>query len=160
MNENKFIQAYDDLMKFLYEAMDDTLHSAADALEIAKQKTLELGHLTQDEISKVADFVERDIEHAAHHLAANDDENLTEWFKFDIELLENFAIDAFMDLADKTRLELANLEKKARQNTYNSGDITSPGTFVCDPCGHEITLKSTGKIPVCPDCGSKSFIRS
>jgi hypothetical protein len=30
---------------------------------------------------------------------------VTEWLKFDIALLENFALDSFLSIADKTRLE-------------------------------------------------------
>ena len=56
MTENKLIKAYDDLMGNLYEALDDTLHSVAEAMEIAKEKTSALGGHTQEEINKIADL--------------------------------------------------------------------------------------------------------
>ena len=110
MNKNKFITAYNELMRHLHETMDETIHSLADALEISKEKTRKTTDLTQDEIDQVSGYVKRDIEHAAHGLTEKkDSDSLSEWFKFDIELIENFALDAFLSLADKTRLELAKL---------------------------------------------------
>jgi len=58
----------------------------------------------------------RDIEHAANQeKPVQDEESLAEWLKFDIELLENFAFDAFMELSDKTKVQLAKLEYDAKQ---------------------------------------------
>jgi len=160
MSENKLIKAYDDLMTHLYEAMDDTLHTVAEALEIAKEKTSRLGGHTQEEINKIADFVMRDVEHAATSSPNSHHDSLTEWLKFDIDLIENFALSAFLDIADKTRIKLAALEMDAKQyHPYQSGDIASPGTFVCDQCGKQISFKSTSVIPNCPDCQAAKFSR-
>ena len=162
MSDKKFVKAYNELMGHLYEIMDNTLHSVADAMEIAKEKTSKLGGLTQEEINQVADFLMRDIEHAAISTpAVSDDDSLSEWLKFDIELLENFALDDFFSLADKTRIELAQIENQAKLfHTYKSGDITGPGTFNCEQCGKQIAFKSTSKIPECPECKAKTFSRS
>ncbi|MCK5121493.1 MAG: hypothetical protein GQ532_04430 [Methylomarinum sp.] len=162
MSDNKFVKAYNDLMEHLYEIMDDTLHSVADAMDIAKEKTSELGGLTQEEINQVADFLMRDIEHAANSTpAVSSKDSLSEWFKFDIDLIENFALDDFFSLADKTRIELAKIENQAKlYHTYKSGDITGPGTFTCDQCGKQIAFKSTSQIPECPECKAKTFSRS
>lgn len=161
MGENKLIKVYDELMNHLYEAMDDTLHTVAEALDIAKEKTSALGGHTQEEINRVADYVMRDVEHAATSPSLEEENNsLSEWFKFDVDLIENFALDAFMDIADKTRVKLAALEMDAKQyHPYQSGDIASPGTFVCDSCGKHIAFKSTCVIPDCPECQGKSFSR-
>ncbi len=160
MNKNKFIAAYNEFMKHLHETMDETIHSLADALEISKEKTRKSTDLTKDEIDQVSDYVKRDIEHAAHGLSEKKDtESLSEWFKFDIELIENFALDAFLSLADKTRLELAKLGQLAELNTYHTGNITGPGTFVCDQCDKQIAFKSTSEIPECPACHGKTFVR-
>ncbi|MEF3073974.1 zinc ribbon-containing protein [Methylobacter sp. Wu1] len=160
MNKNKFIAAYNEFMKHLHETMDETIHSLADALEISKEKTRKSTDLTEDEIDQVSGYVKRDIEHAAHGLSeTKDTESLSEWFKFDIELIENFALDAFLGLADKTRLELAKLGQLAELNTYHTGDITGPGTFVCDQCDKQIAFKSTSEIPECPACHGKTFVR-
>ncbi len=161
MGENKLIKVYDELMNHLYEALDGTLHTIAEALDIAKEKTAALGGHTQEEINRVADYVMRDVEHAATSPSLEEENNsLSEWLKFDIDLIENFALDAFMDIADKTRVKLAALEMDAKQyHPYQSGDIASPGTFVCDQCGKQIAFKSTSVIPDCPECQAKSFTR-
>lgn len=160
MDKNKLVDAYSNLMEHLYEVMDDTLHSLADALEISKEKIRTASELTGEELDKVSASVKRDIENAAHGLSGEKDNNsLSEWFKFDIELLENFTLDAFLGLADKTRLELAHLGLLAKTDNYHTGDIVAPGTFVCDECGKEIAFKTTSEIPECPECQAKTFIR-
>jgi rubrerythrin len=160
MNKNKLINAYTDLMEHIYEAMDDTLHSFAEALDISKEKLRKVGDLTNEELDKVSGFVQRDVEHAAHGLSSKEDSgSLSEWFKFDVELLENFALDAFLSIADKTRIELAKLQELAKAHVYHSGDITIPGTFICDECGKEIAFKTPSEIPECPVCHAKTFIR-
>jgi len=160
MNKNKLIAAYSDFMKHLHETMEDTLHTFAEALEISKEKTSKSSNLTEDELNKLSGYVKRDIEHAAHGLSDEEDkDSLSEWFKFDIELIENFTLDAFLSVADKTRIELEKLRELAETHTYHSGDITIPGTFICDACGKEIAFKETSEIPECPACHAKVFIR-
>jgi rubrerythrin len=160
MAKNKFVTAYTDLMEHLYLAMDNSLHSMADAWDIAKAKMGKAGELTQDEISIISDALKRDIESAAHGLPGHQDANsLSEWFKFDIDLIENFTLDAFLSLADKTRIELAKLGEQAKKHAYQSGNVTIPGTFICDNCGKEIAFKTPSQIPECPACHGKTFIR-
>ena len=162
MSENKLTKAYNDFMEYMYEATDDTIHSIADTVDSAKEKISEIGGLSQDEISHVADAVSRDIHHAANSLPDNSNDSLTEWLKFDIELLENFALDSFLEIADKTRIELAQLSQTAKQfsHPYKSGELTAPGTLCCEKCGKVIAFKSASIIPECPDCGANTFIRS
>ena len=160
MAKNKFVTAYTDLMEHLYLAMDNSLHSMADAWDIAKAKMDKAGELTHEEISVISDALKRDIESAAQGLPGHQDANsLSEWFKFDIDLIENFTLDAFLSLADKTRIELAQLGEQAKTHSYQSGDVTSPGTFICAHCDKEIAFKAPSQIPECPACHSKTFIR-
>ena len=84
---------------------------------------------------------------------------MSEWLKFDIELIENLSLDAFLSVADKTRIELARLGEMAKKHSYQSGEITIPGTFVCEKCAKEIAFKTTSEIPECPVCHGKTFIR-
>ena len=154
------IEAYDYLIEHIYEAMDDTLHSTADAFDVAKEKLSELGGLTQEEITHISDSLTKDIHHASINVEKKD-ENLSEWLKFDIDLIENFALDLFMSLADKTSLGLLKLKQQAaKYHPYHSGDIVSPGTFMCEECGKNIAFKSTSEIPKCPNCNAKTFVRS
>jgi len=160
MDKNKLIKAYSELLQHLHETMEETLHSFTDALEISKDKTRESHDLTDEEAEQVSGFVKRDVEHAAHNLEQEaDNESLAEWFKFDIEMIENFALDAFLSVADKTRIELAQLEQRAIKHSYQAGEITGPGTFVCEACGKEIAFKTPSEIPECPVCQAKTFVR-
>jgi len=160
MNNNKLIAAYADFMMHLHETMEDTLHTFAEALEISKRKTGQSSDITDAELNKLSTYIKRDIEQAAHGLSSKENTNsLSEWFKFDIELLENFTLEAFLSVADKTRIELEKLKQLATTHVYQSGDITIPGTFICDECGKEIAFKTTSEIPECPQCHAKTFIR-
>ena len=160
MSKNKFTDAYDTMIVNLHEDLGDASKTLARAIDAAREKASELGGLTQEEINKIADFVKRDIEQAAHTLP-NENESLAEWLKFDIAMIENFALDAFKNLADKARLELNRLDLEARQViTYESGEITGPGNLNCENCNEAITFTSTHEIPVCPHCQGKTFVRS
>ena len=160
MNKNKLIKAYSEFMQHLHETMEETLHTFSEALEISKEKTGQSNDLTDAEMDKVSGYVQRDVEHAAQDLPHKaDEETVGEWLKFEVELIENFALDAFLSVADKTRIELEKLKQLATTHTYHSGDITIPGTFICDDCGKEIAFKTPSEIPECPACHGKTFIR-
>lgn len=161
MNENKLSKAYNDFMQYMYEATDDTLHTMADKLNVAKEKISEIGSLSQEEINHVADCVLRDIYHAAGYLTDNSHDSLSEWLKFDIQLLEDFALKSFLDVADKTRIELAELSQttKLYSHPYKSGELTAPGSLSCKKCSKVITFKSPSMIPECPKCKATIFIR-
>jgi len=160
MNKDKLIKAYSEFMQHLHETMEDTLHTFSEALEISKEKTRKTSDLTDTELDKLSSYIQRDIEHAAEGLSdESDNESLSEWFKFDVELIEKFALDAFLSVADKTRIELEKIKQLATKHTYHSGDITFAGTFICDECGKEIAFKIPSEIPQCPACHAKTFIR-
>jgi hypothetical protein len=160
MSKHKLIKAYDDFMNHLNEAMDETLHNLADALLHAKEKASSLGGHTQEEINRIADYVSRDVKHNAATSPNADYDSFSQWLKFDLKLLENFAVDTFLSLADKTRVKLTELEMDASlYHPYHSGDVASPGAFVCDHCGKQIAFKSTSVIPQCPECHTESFSR-
>jgi hypothetical protein len=160
MIKENFIQAYNNFMRHLHETMGNANYSMADALEIAKGKTSEQDSLTDEEMTQVSGYVKRDIDHAAGNVESNSKDSFSEWLKFDIDLIEDFTLDAFMDLADKTRVELAIIDQQAKEyHPYHSGEITGPGTFMCEECGKEIAFKSTSQIPECPNCKAKSFVR-
>jgi hypothetical protein len=159
MNTEKLITAYSNFMHYLHETMEDTLNSFTDAFETSKEKVGENSDLTTAELDHVSNQVKRDVEHAAQNLPAHDNDSLTEWLKFDIELVENLTWDAFLSVADKTRLELAKLDQAAHPHKYSSGDITIAGTFECDGCKKHIAFKAASRIPECPNCHNHTFVR-
>jgi Zinc-ribbon containing domain len=159
MNTQKLIIAYSDFMHHLHETMEETLNSFTDAFEVSKEKIAADHQLSEQEIEHVSNQVQRDVHHAAKNLPAHDNDSLTEWLKFDIELIENLTWDAFLSVADKTRLELAKLEQEAHVHKYNSGDITIAGTFECEECKKHIAFKIASRIPECPTCHNHIFVR-
>jgi excinuclease ABC subunit A len=63
-------------------------------------------------------------------------------------------MDAFTKVADQTSLQLAQWAEVARQmSLYQAGEVTGPGTLVCDRCGAETHFVKAGRIPPCADCG-------
>lgn len=144
----------------LHEDIGDASKTMARAIDAAREKASELSGLTQEEINRVADYVSRDIEQAAHTLP-DDNQSLSEWLKFDINLIENFAVDVFKLLADKTRLELTRLDLEAGLVVpYKTGEITGPGNLFCQNCNEAITFTSTHEIPACHHCHGLTFFRS
>ena len=159
MNTQKLITAYSDFTHHLHETMQETIDSFVDAFETSKEKMQESGTLTQEEIDIISSNVKRDVTHAAKNLSAQDKDSLSEWLKFDIELIETLAWDAFLSVADKTRIELAKIEHLAETHSYQSGDITIAGTFACDSCGKEIAFKAASRLPPCPTCHHHKYVR-
>jgi hypothetical protein len=89
---------------------------------------------------------------------------LGDWLKFDIELVEDrladMMTDALAQAVNPTDLELQQLaEDAARENLWYTGEISGPGTLVCDNCGHEISLYHIQDIPGCPKCDGTIFKR-
>lgn len=156
MNKDKLIKAYSEFMQHLHETMEDTLHFGK-ALDISKEKVGETHDLTNEELEQVSSNVQRDVEHAAAH--SINDETFGDWLKFETQLIENFAIDAFLSVADKTRIQLEEIRQHALPHKYQSGDITAPGTFVCEQCGKHIAFKTLSQIPECPECHNTIFVR-
>lgn len=159
MNTQKLIAAYSDFMHHLHEVMDETFESFTDAFETSKTKIGTDHELTHDEIEHVSTQVKRDLHHASQNISPNNNDSLKEWLKFDIELVENLTWDAFLSVADKTRIQLAEIEQHAITHKYKSGDITIAGTFSCQDCGKEIAFKTTSRIPECPTCHNHDFVR-
>jgi excinuclease UvrABC nuclease subunit len=69
-------------------------------------------------------------------------------------------IEAFSNVADKTRLELAQLATQAKiAQQYHTGEITTVGTLSCESCATTMNFKKTSRIPPCPKCHKTIFVR-
>lgn len=162
--DQKLITAYDKMMARVAQLLDTAEQQALPALqkniENAKQQAIELKEITQEEAEKLAYYVRRDLHDAAEYLEQTGEE-LSTWFSFDLELVEERLWDVFAKVADKTRLELAQLEAQAkRAEEYHTGEITSIGTLTCKACDTLVHFKKTGHIPPCPKCHQTVFIRT
>lgn len=131
------------------------------ALDLAKEKAMELGELTREEAEKVAKYLRRDMEDAANYLTGPAAQELGAWLRFDIEQLEQRILESFLAAADQTKLELMQLQRRgAERPDYRTGEITGFGTLVCEQCGKSLHFYEPGRIPPCPGCRNTRFSRS
>lgn len=162
--DQKLIAAYDKMMARVAKLIDTAEQQALPALqkniEKAKEQAIELKEITQEEAEKLASYIRRDLNDAADYLEQTGDE-LSAWLSFDLKLVEDRLLEVFSKVADKTRLELAQLAAQARRSEeYHTGEITSIGTLACKNCGTLVRFKKTGRIPPCPKCHQTAFVRT
>jgi NADH pyrophosphatase NudC (nudix superfamily) len=159
---DRMVHAYEQMLERTKEALDQAQEATPklrQMLDQVRENMVELGELTREEALKISDYVERDIEDAAHWLVDTGEE-LKEWWRFDLQLIEQRWLEAFTSVADQTSLQLSQWAERARQATlYQAGQITGPGTLVCDKCGAETHFTRSGRIPACSECGNLTFRR-
>lgn len=161
--EQKQVEAYERMMERTHAAMESAPKEhrppLRKSLEEAREKAVELGELTREEAQRIAQFLQRDIEDAAHYLSESGRE-MSDWFRFDLRLLEERMIEMFSSVADQTRLELLELEERARlASEYRTGELTGPGTLECAGCSKLMQFVKAGHIPPCPQCHGTVFHR-
>ncbi|WP_456375785.1 zinc ribbon-containing protein [Thiolapillus sp.] len=156
-------QAYERLLE---SAMDEArqlednksgpaLHKLIDK---ARQKLSDLGELTAEEIDQISEYLKRDLRDAAHYIVETG-EDVKTWLGFDLSLLGDRLRDLFVQAADQTTIELKQLQEQAEAAGYHTGEITGPGTLICDGCGEELHFYKPGRIPPCPKCHGTTFHR-
>jgi len=161
---DRLVAAYERMLARIHEAFERTGEERPpafrDLLGKARERVIELEELTREEAERVATYLERDIEDAARYIA-DTGEDLRAWWRFDLALVEQRLLDAFSRVADQTSLQLHGLALEARRaSLYQTGEITGPGSLLCDSCGAPLHLYETGRIPACPACGATAFKRA
>jgi predicted RNA-binding Zn-ribbon protein involved in translation (DUF1610 family) len=159
----KWLRAYDDMMvrvkTAIEEAEENTLPAIKRHIAKARDTAVELEELTREEAERIAFFLERDLMDAGRHMAESGHE-LGDWLRFDIGLIEDRLLDALLKAADHTRLDMLQFEEDLEEGpSYNTGEVTGPGTLECVSCGTDIRFHATGYIPACPTCGHTVFRR-
>ena len=135
---------------------DTLLHTLIDE---ARDKAVELGEVSKEEAEKLAVYLKRDMTHALHYLAETGHE-LNDWLGFETALYEYAIFDLLLSAADKTTFELLSMKENLQQTAvYRTGEITGPGTLICDQCGEKLHFQKAGKIPPCPKCHATTFHR-
>jgi polyhydroxyalkanoate synthesis regulator phasin len=161
---DRMVAAYDRMLKHTHdaigEAQRETVPRVREILEKARDQMVELGELTREEAAKVADYVERDVKDAAAYIAETG-AGLRAWWRFDLRLMEERMLEAFTSVADQTSLQLREWAEQARRApAYRTGEVTGPGTLVCEACGEALDFVKAGRIPPCPKCGGTAFRRA
>ncbi|HET8701108.1 MAG TPA: zinc ribbon-containing protein [Nitrococcus sp.] len=156
-NRDHRAHAYERMLERLHHAMENArLH---EAIETVKEQAVELGELTREEAERIGNFLRRDVEDAARYSAATDDD-FRGWLRMDLRMVESWLWDRFSSVADKTRLELMELQRELQQSSaYHAGEITGPGTLACSNCGELIRFKQAEQIPRCPKCQGSVYRR-
>jgi Na+/phosphate symporter len=159
----RMVDAYERMLEYVDDvigkAEKNTLPTLKKSLDAAREKAVELNELTREEAEKIAAYVERDMKDAAHYLVETGDE-FRQWFRFDVKLIEGRLMEMFASVADRTRLELERFANQAREAAvYRTGEITGPGTLVCDQCGKELHFHKAGHIPPCSQCRGTTYRR-
>jgi len=160
----KLVEAYNVMMLRVSESLTKATHEAGpklrQAIAAAEEKAVELGELTREESLKVGDYLRRDIQDAGEYLAAPEGEELADWLRFDAKLIETELFDKLLSVADQAKLDMLDFEEQlAEAAQYRSGEITGPGTLVCDECGEVLHFHKTAHIPPCPKCHGTSYSR-
>ncbi len=159
----KWLAAYDDMMMRVKTAMEEAEESTLPVLQRfirnARDTAVELEELTKEESEKIAYYLQRDLQDAGKHLAETGHE-LGDWLRFDMDLIEDRLLSVLAMVADRTRLEMLQFEHDIKEGpAWNSGEVSGPGTLVCDSCGAPMRFHATGYIPNCPECGHTVFHR-
>lgn len=160
---DRLLEGYSVMLERANELIENAEEQARpafeNAVERAQQTAQELGELTREEARLVADYVKRDIRDVGQHLAESRQE-LRDWFRFDVEQIEARLWEAFAAAADRTSLELLRLAGMARKHvSYRAGEITGPGTLICDACGDRVDFDRPSEIPACPRCHGEIYHR-
>jgi hypothetical protein len=162
----QLIQSYNRMMERVKIRLEELETAEKDALprlrhgiEHAVEKTVELGELSRQESQRIGAYLQRDLQDAGYYLATTGKE-IGDWLRFDLDLVEDRLLDLFNKAADKTSLDRLQFEETlVEESTYQTGEITGPGTLQCDNCGEQLAFHTTSLIPACPKCVSTRFSR-
>lgn len=151
---------YEHTVKNLHKVENKTEQLAHELIEEAKDKAIKVEKLTQKEADDLARYLKRDLSSTATYLSKTGHE-LKDWLGFETVLIENELLDLLLKVADETTVELLQLKDSVPPlSDYHSGEITGPGTLICDQCGEKIYFYKAGKIPACSKCYSTTFHRN
>ena len=159
---SRLVEAYNRMLERFKEAMHAVESTSEDALSIkldyAKEKAHELGELSREEAERIGDYLRRDIEDAANYLSRTG-QGIADWLKFDLQFAEDKLAELFANAVDTTRLEWQQLQERAEQGDWFTGDITGPGILRCKKCHHQVRFETTRYIPPCPKCLGTVFTK-
>ncbi len=162
-DESRFILGYENFLQRAEQTLVSTTRrtegALKHALEVAREKAVELGELTQEEAEKIHGFVTRDLHSAGEHLAEKE-RAITDWLHLGVLVVEKALLNRFTALSQAAKLELVHLKKaKQRLDEWHTGEITTIGTLCCTNCGKQIHFEHVGRIPPCPECHATVFKR-
>lgn len=155
-------EAYELLLETAMEDYQKAKQKSGPALhrliDQARQKLVTAKKFTEQEGTELAAFLKRDLRDAAAYLEQTGGD-LKQWLGDEAEQIEERLRERFAQAADQTTVELNQLREEAELAGYRTGEITGPGTLVCDQCGEQLHFGKPGRIPPCPKCKATAFHR-
>ena len=143
-------------LKNVKEHTGPLLHKFIDE---ARDKAVKLDELTEEDAEKLTLWLKRDLDDAVEHMAETNDK-LKDWLGFESTLIESALLNLLLETADKTTLELLRMKENAKlPSVYHTGEVTGPGTLICDVCEEKLHFHKAGRIPPCPQCRETTFHR-
>jgi len=166
MNETQPVQIKNDTVSRAYESLLEKALYHSDQVDTNVHKILDgadddpktQSQLSAEETINLERPIKRDLTDATHHLNATGRE-LKDWLGFDLTLIKNELWQTFTEAADKTTLELLELNQMAANVEYHMGEIIGLGTLVCDQCNAFLHFHKPGHIPPCTKCHRTHFHR-
>jgi hypothetical protein len=151
---------YEHTVENIHKVENKTEQLAHKLIDEAKDKAIKLENLSQKEAEDLACYLKRDLSDTAKYLSKSGHE-LKGWLGFETVLLENKLLDLLLKVADETTVKLLQLKDSSLPlSDYHSGEVTGPGTLVCDQCGKKIYFYKAGIIPACSKCHTTTFHRN
>ncbi|MCW8918034.1 MAG: zinc ribbon-containing protein [Gammaproteobacteria bacterium] len=158
--DSKLTVAYNLMLERARETMAAAGQGLRHGVDAAMEKATELGELSREEAEEVSEYVLRDLHDAADFINQSGNE-LRDWLRFDLEVVEQSLADMFAQMVDQTRLELDRLEQRATAlGEWHTGEIVGIGTLECKGCGEHLHFHHTGHIPPCPKCHGTKYRRT
>ncbi len=167
---SRLISAYNQMMKEMRDAFEQATPSEMSlqkALDLAKHQAVQIDVVTAEEAYEIGEYIKRDVNDAAEYMMDSSAE-FYDWLLLDIEIMERKVMDLFLSVADHTRVELEQFKLTAplpdqvlveQIPVYKSGEITGPGTLICENCGKVKPFLSSDEITNCERCEHHRFIR-
>ncbi len=155
---------YDRLLEKVYLSVENLDQKSWDfireRIEEAAEVELAAEEMTRDEMDLLKAYLARDLKDLGV-FAHKTGEGIAAWLKFDLNMLEQRAVEMLMSLADKTRLEQTELQQRLDHGSedYLAGEVAAAGTLRCLSCGELMRLRETTLIQPCHACDSRYFHR-
>lgn len=161
--QSRLLHGYEQMLHRLRTMMDQPDHLTRprlhDALQTAKQQSVEHGELTEQEAERIGEYLRRDLEQAAQYTAAGD-QDLAGWLHMDLQLIEDWLLDQFAKATDLTKVEFLNFQHGIMPpEIHTTGEVAGPGVLFCSNCGHMLQFDHVDIIPACPNCSGTEFVR-
>ena len=151
----------------MYEHVAANMHKVKDKggpmlhelVDEAKENVIKAEEVAEEDIEKISDWLKRDLEDVVHYVVETESA-VKEWLGFETALIKSEIIRLLLDTADKTTVQLLRMKDNVHKpSVYHTGEITGPGTLICDKCGEKLHFHAAGHIPPCPKCHKTEFHR-